>query len=163
MVNNFSSHPSLPVKSIRPGIKAFIVSDDGKVLVVKEKVQRFGKETIIYDVPGGGIDPGENLEEALKREVMEEVGLQIKIDRPVGNWDFIIPSFEDPNFNVHIICMGYQCHLIGEKQIDINHNTAELENIFGALWMSKEQILALENDVFAHNEDVRKALQNVEI
>lgn len=161
-VNNFSSDSNLPVKFIRLGIKAFIVRED-KILIVKEKVKRFGKETIIYDVPGGGIDPGEDLEAALKREVMEEVGLQIEIGKPVGNWDFIIPSFEDPKSNVHIVCMGYQCRLAGEQQVDIHHNPAELENIFATVWMSKAEILALEHDVFANNEHAREALRNLEI
>ncbi|AKM81213.1 MAG: MutT/Nudix family protein [Candidatus Pacebacteria bacterium GW2011_GWF2_38_9] len=162
MANNFSPTSSLPVKFIRPGIKAFIVRD-GKILVVKEKVKRFGKETIIYDLPGGGIDPGENLHDALHREVMEEVGLKIEIGKSVGNWDFVIPSFEDPNFSVHIICMGYQCKLLGEQMIDIDKNPAKLEDIFGTVWMSKAEILALEYDVFAHNLNVRKALEAVEI
>lgn len=150
----------LPIKYIRPGTKAFIVRD-GKILIVKERVERFGKETVIYDLPGGGIDPGENLYDALRREVMEEVGLEIEIERPVGNWEFVIPSFEDPSFNVHIICMGYQCKLIGDSKIDTNHNPAKLENIFETLWMSKEEILALKNDVFANNLDIRAALKVV--
>ncbi len=161
-VNNSSYDSNLPVKFIRLGIKAFIVRE-GKILIVKEKVKRFGKETIIYDVPGGGIDPGENLEAALKREVMEEVGLQIEIGKPVGNWDFIIPSFEDPKSNVHIVCMGYQCRLAGEQQVDIDHNPAELENIFDTIWMSKEEILTLKYDVFANNSDIKKALEAVNL
>lgn len=150
----------LPIKYIRPGMKAFIVRD-GKILIVKERVKRFGKETIIYDLPGGGIDPGENLYDALRREVREEVGLEIEIEHPVGNWDFVIPSFEDPSFNVHIICLGYQCKLIDDVKIDTSHNPAKLEDIFDAVWISKAEILALKNDVFANNPDVRKALNAV--
>lgn len=152
----------LPIKYIRPGIKAFIVRGD-KILIVKERVKRFGKETVIYDLPGGGIDPGEKLYDALRREVREEVGLEIEIEHPVGNWDFVIPSFEDPNFDVHIICLGYQCKLANDAKINTSHNPAKLEDIFDAVWMSKTEILALKNDVFANNTDVREALKAVRL
>lgn len=161
-MENNSKDTDLPVKFIRPGVKAFIV-DQGKILVVKEKVKRGKEEVIIYDVPGGGVEPGENLSEALKREVFEEVGLQIKIGQAVGNWDFMIPSFEDPHSRVHIICLGYQCQLIGEPQVNIDQNPAHLENIFETLWLSKEEILDIKNDIFGKNADIRKALQAVKL
>lgn len=161
-VNNSSYDSNLPVKFIRLGIKAFIVRE-GKILIVKEKVKRFGKETIIYDLPGGGIEPGENLYEALHREVMEEVGLNIAIGKAVGNWDFVIPSFENPSFSVQIICLGYQCQLIGDLKINIDQNPATLENIFDTIWMSKEEILTLKYDVFANNSDIKKALEAVNL
>lgn len=156
MKNSFS----LPIKRIRPGVKAFIVRD-GKILVVKERVRHGDQKTIIYDLPGGGIEPGENLHDALRREVMEEVGLKIEIGNSVGNWDFIIPSLEDPNFNVQIICLGYQCKLIGESIINIDKNPAEQEDIFETLWMSKQEILELKYDIFANNSDLRAALKLV--
>jgi protein-tyrosine-phosphatase len=37
-----------------------------------------------YEVPGGGLEEGENPEEALKREMLEEIGYDIKIDCGVG-------------------------------------------------------------------------------
>lgn len=144
------------IERIRTGVKAFIIHD-GKILVIKERVRRNGDETIIHDVPGGGIELGETLKEALEREVLEEVGLKIDIQYPVGGWDFII---ENPEAGVHIVCLGYQCQLTGEPNIDTTKNPAQ-EDIFETIWMSKDEILASE-EIFV-NQDMRKALEHVKV
>src|SRR3982751_4709214 len=51
-----------------------IVIKDGKVLLSRQ----FGK----YDLPGGGVDPGEDLKAAVIREVKEETG--IDVDNPAA-------------------------------------------------------------------------------
>jgi 8-oxo-dGTP diphosphatase len=56
-----------------------IVEDDGRLLLVSEH-RRFGDETkLCWDIPGGGAEPGESLEEALVREVREETGLVVEL------------------------------------------------------------------------------------
>ena len=37
-----------------------------------------------YKIPGGGIEKGENIKKALKREIMEEVGVKIKTIKLLG-------------------------------------------------------------------------------
>src|SRR3990167_11236908 len=49
-------------------------SEKGEILLVKRKVS---PKKGYWDVPGGFIDFGENLEESLKREIKEELGIQI--------------------------------------------------------------------------------------
>ena len=43
-----------------------MIIEDGKLLLIKD-------DDDIYKIPGGEVEPGENLEEACKREVKEEI------------------------------------------------------------------------------------------
>ncbi len=57
---------------LRPSAYAVIV-DDGKALLIKSR--HGGK----YYLPGGGVNIGERIEVALKREVKEETGIEIDV------------------------------------------------------------------------------------
>lgn len=70
---------------IRVTLKAVILDDRGRILVVKER----GRDW--WDIPGGGIDHGETIEQALKRELYEEVSFQ-------GDFDFEVLLAEDPHY-----------------------------------------------------------------
>lgn len=64
--------------------KAIIVCD-GKVLLLRESGSYVdGTNAGRYDVPGGRLKPGERFDEALKREVKEETGLDIIVGNPVA-------------------------------------------------------------------------------
>lgn len=52
---------------------------DGKVVVIQKQAH----PPKVYRAPGGGVDPSENIEEGIKREMFEETGLKIRIKRYV--------------------------------------------------------------------------------
>lgn len=49
-----------------------LIEKEGKLLAIRQKT---GPHAGRYDLPGGRIEPGEGLEEALRRELLEEVGM----------------------------------------------------------------------------------------
>jgi len=75
-------------------IEAFIVNDGAVLLRLHDKYD-------IWSGPGGHIDPGEDPNEAVKREAMEEAGLDITLIGPSGwskedtdtNQDLVPPVF----------------------------------------------------------------------
>lgn len=72
----------------RVSIKGLIRSTDGKVLVVKEAGRTW------WDLPGGGMDHGENIKSALAREMHEEVGL-------TGDFTYKVIAVDNPGFLSH--------------------------------------------------------------
>lgn len=76
----------------RIAMKAVIVNN-GKILLLREAATYGdGTQRGRYHMPGGRIEPGENFEDALRREVKEETGLEIVIEYPlyVGEWRPVI-------------------------------------------------------------------------
>jgi molecular chaperone GrpE len=75
-------------------VKAVIIKDSQEVLLFKRsKNMRFfpGK----YDLPGGSVESGEKLEEALRREISEEAGIEVEIGPVVYAFDFKKDSSEE--------------------------------------------------------------------
>lgn len=151
-----------PNQRMRPGVKALIVHQ-GKILMIHEKVVRNGNFVEIIDFPGGGIEFGESLQDALIREVREEVGLNIVVERVIGAWDFVLGEKEHDyqSEEVHLVSIGYQCSLIGEPEIDVDHNPAE-EDIFSAKWYTREEILE-NKEVMLGNEGMVETVKNLTI
>ena len=64
-------------------VSALIFSKDGKLLMGRKDPAKGGVYPDCWHIPGGGVDAEETFEEALKREIKEEVGLDISPYSPV--------------------------------------------------------------------------------
>jgi 8-oxo-dGTP pyrophosphatase MutT (NUDIX family) len=54
-----------------------IISSDGKILMGRKVPTKGGVYPDAWHIPGGGADEGESLEDAAKREALEEVGIDL--------------------------------------------------------------------------------------
>ncbi len=61
---------------------AAVIVRDGRVLMVHERSRRSGGGEW-WTLPGGGLEPGETAEQAVRREVFEETGLVVSAARYV--------------------------------------------------------------------------------
>ncbi len=59
---------------VRAAARALVIDPDDRVLLVRFVFPETGEE--FWATPGGGLDPGEELEQALRRELREETGLE---------------------------------------------------------------------------------------
>lgn len=62
---------------IRPGVAAVIMTADGVLLQRRDDNRMWG-------LPGGGVEPGETVRDAVIREVLEETGLAVEPLRLIG-------------------------------------------------------------------------------
>ncbi len=67
---DYRDYPENGTVGRRPSVRAIIIRDGKLAMVYSEKYD-------YYLFPGGGIDAGESMEEALVREVAEELGLEV--------------------------------------------------------------------------------------
>jgi ADP-ribose pyrophosphatase YjhB (NUDIX family) len=68
----FKNHPDYL------GAFGFLETEEG-VLVVSNRRVIDGVEAAVWDLPGGGVEKGETLEEALVREMREETALDVAV------------------------------------------------------------------------------------
>ncbi len=78
-------------KPLGVAVKA-IIRKNGRILLLQRSPYS-GFDPGLWEFPGGKIGYGENLTEALKREVLEEAGLLISVGQPVKTWQFLKEPF----------------------------------------------------------------------
>lgn len=118
---------------LQVGVKIFLKNKEGKFLIVKRNLEKYQKVKGEWDIVGGRIDPGSKLLENLKREVMEETGLQILGEPKLIYAQDIIPSEEK-----HVVRLSYIGNTSGEPVLDTNENTEYK-------WLSLEDLKNQEN------------------
>lgn len=86
------------------GVGAVVVGPNGVVLVKRAHEPLKGE----WSLPGGGVDVGETLAEAVAREVLEETGLEVRVGPIVEVLDRIHRG-SDGRVEYHYVLVDYVC------------------------------------------------------
>ena len=110
-----------------PRLRTALIAKDefGRVLLL----QHTREHGVYWVFPGGGVDPGETLEDALRREIQEELSVACRIDRLVAIGELIQP-------HRHVVDFFYK----GEIETGANFVIQSDEGITDAGWFSREEI-----------------------
>ena len=103
-------------------VVAAIIRKDDKIFATQ---RGYGEWKDWWEVPGGKMEEGESPEEALKREINEELSTSISIDKLLYTVDYDYPKF-------HLTMHCYICSLLNDA-LHLNEHEA-------AKWLSREDI-----------------------
>lgn len=103
-------------------VAAIIHDEEGRIFATQ---RGSGDWKDWWEFPGGKIEPGETHEEALKREIWEELETRIVIENFVQTveWDY-------PKFHLTMHC--YWCHVESGNLTLIEHEAAR--------WLAKDEL-----------------------
>ena len=104
-----------PDKKLYVDQKAF-VEKDGKILVLHDPL-------LGLDFPGGKIQEGEtDFAEALRREIREEVGIEVTVGKPLTTWHYTFPQNGHRNAGKEVYLVGFRCtYTSGEVVLSGEH------------------------------------------
>ena len=111
-------------------VDGIIENDRGEILLVKNRDKQ------VYTVPGGQVEVGENLIDALKREVMEETGARIEVGRMicVSSNTGTYQGYNGYGTVPTKVMFGFVCKYI-DGELCTSDETSE------TLWVKKEEVL----------------------
>ena len=103
-------------------VVAAVILRDGKVFATQ---RGYGAYKDYWEFPGGKIEPGETAEEALVREIREELDTEIAVEAPFEQVEYDYPEF-------HLSMQCFLCRVIRGSLVLKEHEDAA--------WLDRERL-----------------------
>ena len=102
-----------------------VVVKDKKVLLNLRKENELPEAHLKWEYPGGKVDFGETPQEAVVREVFEETGIRIKVERllpyvQTNYWKY-------PWGNQQTLCFIFLCSFVKQEEVPNDHHVEEFD------------------------------------
>jgi ADP-ribose pyrophosphatase YjhB (NUDIX family) len=124
---------------LQVGVKVFLQNSEGKYLILERNLDKYTdiQKRAVWDIPGGRIEAGAPLLDNLRREVLEETGLEIS--EPIR----LITAQDILRTDKHVVRLTYTAQIVeGQLRLSDEHVAYK--------WLSLDELKTLENfDSFA--------------
>lgn len=110
-------------------VVAAIIIHDNKTLCVQRNKNKLPYISEKFEFPGGKMEPGETKEETIKREILEELKMEISVGE-----DFLTVTHEYPDFIITMHSFICNCK---------NQNVTLTEHI-SYKWLAKNELTPLD-------------------
>jgi ADP-ribose pyrophosphatase YjhB (NUDIX family) len=104
-------------------IGAIVIHDDALLMV--QRAQEPGKG--LWSLPGGRVEQGEYLADALRREVLEETGLVVAVGELAG-------ILEVPGEELHYVILDYHATVTGDPTVHAGTDASDVR------WIPLDQV-----------------------
>ncbi|MFB7249558.1 NUDIX hydrolase [Microbacterium sp. NPDC056234] len=99
---------------LRVAAYAVVTDDDDRILLARWTEGR----RVAWTMPGGGLEPGEDPEDAVRRELREETGYSVEVGELLGIHSRVIPAgrrVHKSDVPLHTLRILYRARVIGGR------------------------------------------------
>lgn len=116
---------------VREAARAIVTDGEGNIAVLHASLNHY------YKLPGGGVETGESILEALHRECKEEIGCAIEVTGEVGS----LTEYRE-RFKLKQVSYCYVARVVGDK-CEPQFEQGEIDEGFEVVWVAPEEAYAL--------------------
>ena len=111
-------------------VAAVIRDDEGRIFATQ---RGYGEWKDWWEFPGGKIEPGESREQALRREIREELAADIEVGELLRTIDYDYPQF-------HLTMHCFLCRLKGQSPMTNEQSSFTLLEHEAAKWLAPNEL-----------------------
>jgi len=107
-------------------VVAAVIHKDNRIFATQ---RGYGEFKDGWEFPGGKIEPGETPEQALRREISEELGVSINVEEPITTVEYDYPTF---HLTMHCFWAS-----LAEGEIELREHEA-------AKWLTTDNLMSVD-------------------